>query len=354
MCSNENSKVSVEYELTPASQKVGAELNLPKEAANKLSDATSNLVNVLANSSEKVINMLCNGASTLTAPFGALLKGKTAEIELNNQSIYAKLAITKEINMRKLSAYVTQELNDKVNKGEEIPDSLEDSDNLILIQDNASTMSDEEFLKLWAKLYTQEACKPGSVSRKTIKILETMDSNVVKILEKDIFPYCDDKGFYWGKTDDISSLLLAMDYNLVQDGAISFNPGTFNASLPIRIDKEHILYCYPNYGYHAEYKGQMYRLTTPGLEVYRNLNKNAKKEDILKIIFNNISEASCHWEVNNSIPSKFSLKADIKTNEKFVICDNSKNVVYPENSPFKTFDEFYASALKNIELVNNL
>lgn len=332
MCNKENSSVNVECELTTTSQKVGAAVNLSNEAANKLADATANLINVLSNSSSKVINMLCNGASTLTAPIGAILRAETAKIELNNQSIYARLAITKEINMRKLSTYVAEELENKVNNGEYIPEQLVDTDKLLLIQDNASTTSNEEFLKLWAKLYTQEACKPGTISRKTIKILDTLDSEIVRILEKDIFPYCDSNGFYWGKTNDISNLVLALDYNLIQDGAISLNPGNFNTSLAVRLDSQYILYCYPNYGYHAKYKEEMYRLTKSGLEVFRNLNK----QDIIDnrdIIFNNIRVSSINWEINSLMRNKFRLKAEIKTNEKFVICDYEGNVVYPKESP---------------------
>lgn len=60
--------------------------------------------------------MFCNGMSTLGRPIGAIIDGKTASIELANQSIYLKLAMTKEANMRKHLACIAKEFDEKVKK----------------------------------------------------------------------------------------------------------------------------------------------------------------------------------------------------------------------------------------------
>ncbi len=350
----DNSKINVEYEVSATTQRVAADVDVPSETVNTLADATANFVNTLTNCSEKVVNMLCNGGSILAAPVGALLRGKAAEFELANQSIYAKLAMTKEVNMRRHASYVAQELDAMVLNGEIIPDRLDDTDNLLLIQENASTTSNEDFLKLWAKLYTCEACKPGSVSRKTIKIIETLDADIVRVLEENIFPFCDSNGIYWGSKENISDLLLAMDYNLMQDGSVCVNPKDINQSLAVFIDDEHILRCHPNYGYSANYNHQMYRLTTPGLEVYNNLNKTAKTQENLATIFTNVLQSSVNWEMSPNLRNKIKLKNEngwaIK---KFVICDSDGNVIYPKDSQFKTYDEFYNKSLENIEVLEN-
>ena len=141
--------------------------------------------------SENLVNKIANATSTLFAPATAWLQGKQAQISCSYLPFYDKLAERKNENLQKLFVNVLSILNEKELHEEIIPDQFEDTDNLLLIQDNASTTSNEEFLKLWAKFYTEEACKPGSISRKTIKLLETLDINIVRILEKEIFPYCD-------------------------------------------------------------------------------------------------------------------------------------------------------------------
>lgn len=300
--------------------------------------------------SENLVNKIANATSTLFAPATAWLQGKQAQISCSYLPFYDKLAERKNENLQKLFVNVLSTLHEKELHEEIIPDQFEDTDNLLLIQDNASTTSNEEFLKLWAKLYTEEACKPGSISRKTIKVLETLDINIVKIFEKEILPYCDSHGFYWGPKGEISNMLLLIDYGLIQENAIISSSTKINTIVYYSLNKNFRIYLYPNYGYDANYDSIMYRLTKTGEEIFSNLKNNIPLPDN-EIVFNNINNASKDWQIVKSFRGKFKMKKQIKHEEKFIICDNDDNVVYPKNSPFKTYNEFYESAMANIEEV---
>ena len=334
---------NLEIELTPTSQK--GKVSLPEEATNELGLATARLVDTLNNSSKQVFNMFCNGLSTLGQPIGEIIKGKTAAIALANESIYMKLAVTKESNMRKLLAYTAEELDVKVNSGEEIPESLPQSDNIMLIQDNASTTSEDEFLQLWAKLYAEEACKPNSISRKTIKTLESLDSGIIKILEKDIFPYCDDEGFFWGVDTKLQSLVLAQDYGIVDTKnivRIGLNP---KMMLNTKLNDTRYLYLYPAYSYAPDGR---YLLTKAGLEMKKIL-KIYPNEEQLKEMYKIIERSASTWYIANPYESTVHMKTMITDAQKFVICDSSSNIVFPLNQKYKTLNDFYNNALENME-----
>lgn len=303
--------------------------------------------------SENLVNKIANATSTLFAPATAWLQGKQAQISCSYLPFYDKLAERKNENLQKLFVNVLSTLHEKELHEEIIPDQFEDTDNLLLIQDNASTTSNEEFLKLWAKFYTEEACKPGSITRKTIKVLETLDINIIKILENNIFPFCDKNGFYWGNVHGISDLLLLQDYGLIETNPICASSINLNESYNVKLNQDYILYCYPNFACSAIINAQMYRLTNCALEIKNNVNINSEitSEDAIKIIYEHINKSSVYWEVAQEFNLRIHLKKTIKENEMFVICDNDNNVVYPKNSPFKTYNEFYESAIANIEVV---
>lgn len=300
--------------------------------------------------SENLVNKIANATSTLFAPATAWLQGKQAQISCSYLPFYDKLAERKNENLQKLFVNVLSILNEKELHEEVIPDQFEDTDNLLLIQDNASTTSNEEFLKLWAKLYTEEACKPGTVSRKTIKLLETLDINIVKILEKEIFPYCDENGYYWGTKDEITNILILLDYGLIENSSILSSSKTINTITNIKLNKNYMLYIYPNYAYGASYDDVMYRLTVSGVEIFKNLGNDINSPNN-ELLFNNIKKASKDWQIATPYKDKIHLKHIPNNDEKFIICDNDNNVVYPKNSPFKTYNEFYESAIANIEVV---
>lgn len=329
-----------------------AGLDLPQTVAPEmvpLINATANLMNIFSNCSNRVINMLCNGTSTLMSPVGEILKGQTAEIQLANQSIYAKLAISKEINMRKLLGYVALDFNEKEQNGEEIPETFQDSDNLLLIQDNASTTSDEDFLKLWAKLYTTEACKNGSISRKAIKLCETLDVNVVTMLENDIFPYCDEVGFYWGDPDkNLIKLLKGIDYGFVNEADLIRFPIDIN--VPIILNFNDINVFIHQY-YQIKPPKSTYILTSPAKEI-KNCLQIKTTQKIIDEIAEGLTQSTKRWSIYEKYKSKIIIKNTVKNDNLFVICRNN-NVIFPTDKPYKNFGEFQEYTKANIQLIED-
>lgn len=351
---NKQTKISGSYEISPVTQKGEMDINLPDEATNELGLATARLIDTFNNSSKRVFDMFCNSMSTLGQPIGEIIKGKTAAIELANQSLYMKLAMTKETNMRKLLAYAAEEFEEKVVNGEDIPNHLVETDEILLIEENASLTSNEEFLKLWAKLYTEEACKPGTVSRRTIKLVETLDASIIKIFEENILPYCSSDGFYWGNKNDLNDILTIADYDLlVKSDGIIVNPKKLNYVQSVKLNNNYNLCVYPNYYYHAYYKYSNYRLTTSGLEIYKILKDKIKMPQDMHLMFENIKEASKDWQIATPYKDKIHIKRLPNNDEKFIICDNDNNVVYPETSPFRTLQEFIYNASQNIEVIKD-
>ncbi len=344
---NKNSKIKVGYEVTPTSHKGDAELELPSEGTNELCVATANLINVFSNCSKKVVNMFCNGLSTLGKPIGAMLNGTAASIELANQSIYLKLAMTKEANMRKHLAYVAQEFDERVKNNENIPESLIETDKLLLIQDNVATTSEDEVLKLWAKLYTEEACKPGTISRKAIKLIETLDSQIATLLETKIFPYCDQNGFYWGKPDEYSAIITAQDYGFLESSNLQRKGIYLDFPGVISFYNYNVL-VHPAFNYSPEMP--CYRLTKPANEIIKCLNKT--NVDILDIIIKTISDSSKIWHVNNDLKNFIKFKNAVKNKDKFVICKD-EDIIYPKTDLYKKIDDYRMQVMSNIELIND-
>lgn len=341
-----DNNANIEYEVTPTSQK--GKVSLPKEGTNELMLATACLVNTVTSGFKSVGTMLKNSTNVIGKPIEALINGKTNEIELANQFITARLMYVKETNATMHMAYVAEELNKKVENGEKIPEEIKKSDSLNLIQENASTTSEEEFLRLWAKMYAEESCKPGSISRKTIKTLESLDSNIVKLLEKDIFPYCDEEGFFWGDDTKLQSLVQAQDYGIVDIKQIVRIGLDFKTMLNVKLNDTKFLYIHPAFSY-APYG--RYLLTTSGIEMKKIL-KIYPNEEQLKEIYKTIEKSAESWHIAQIHENKVHLKTLIKNVQKFVICDSSKNIIFPENRIYKTADEFYNNAITNLEINN--
>lgn len=341
----EDNNVNIEYEMSPTSQK--GKVVLPNQGTNELMLATARLVNTISSGFESVGKMLKNSTNVIGKPIAALIEGKTNEIELANQFITARLMYVKETNATMHMAYVAEELNKKVEKGENIPDKIEESDKLYLIQDNASTTSNDEFLKLWAKLYAEEACKPNTVSRKTIKLFESMEPKIIRILENEIFPYCDEKGFYWGKIHDISSLLLAQDYGFIDEKQISTYTSNYKETCDVKLNNANILHIHPGFSYSPQ---SNYVLTSSGLEI-KNILKIYPNRVQIKDVINKIEESAIYWNIVKNLNIKLK-QTNIKI-QKFIICDKQGKIKYPKNFRCKTLNEYKKNALKNIEVLQN-
>lgn len=297
--------------------------------------------------SEETIAKIANANSTLFAPATAWLKGQEAKITTGFLPFYDKLAERKNQNLQNLAIDVIRELKNREDSNAEIPEKFEDTDNLLLIQENASTTSNEEFLKLWAKIYTEEACKPGFVTRKTIKLLESLDISTVKILENDIFPFCDDSGFYWGNEKRLNSVLIAQDFGILDSKDLLRYSLTINVPAKEIINNELCYYVYPNFGYAPR---DEYILTKSGLEI-KNILKIFPSQNNINEVIKTMEKSSEAWKIID-IYDKTKLKNTITNRQKFIICDKNNNIIYPTDQEYKTYAEFYQNAMANIEVID--
>lgn len=294
--------------------------------------------------SEQTVTKIANASSTLFAPVTAWLRGEEARITVNYLPFYDKLAERKNLNIQNLALDVMRELKNREDEGKPIPDKFEDTDNLLLIQDKASTSSEKEISEMWAKLYTEEACSKGSVSRKAILLVETLNAGIAKTLEEEIFPYCDNSGVYWGAENKYETIMLAVDYGFLQH--INYEKKSMGTrNLKAEIISNYMLYVYPGFNYSPN---TSYKLTAPALEIRSALNKNFSK-DILDEISQRILKSTVAWHFDNEALPKAKLKKDIPSDEMFVICDMNNNVVYPNNKTYKTINEYGAFAIANFE-----
>lgn len=342
-----DSNTNIEYEVTPTSQR--GKVVLPNEGANELLKATARLINVVNSAAEGVGKMLKNSTNAIGKPIEAILEGTTSEIELRNQFITARLAYVREVNATMFTANVAEEFNKKVENGEEIPEKIEPSDKLNTIQERASEVSNEEFLKLWSKFYTEEVCNPDSISKKTINLLGDMDYNIVKILEQEIFPFCDENGFYWGSGNRIEAIRKAQEYGIIQNILLNTFANNINLVLTKKINEQISLYLYPNYIYKPNTN---FMLTTSGIEI-RNILKIYPKEENYDEIFTELSKSSNSWSIAEPYKNKIKMHSQIANEQKFILCNKSEEIVYPTNQIYKTLNEFYQNAMSNIEVVEN-
>lgn len=344
----EQSNFEIKNKITPTGHEFEAKAKVPQEAVTELVLATTRCIDSIRKGSERVGAMLSNSTKAIGKPIGAYLKSKSNEISANSQLIVANIMYKKEINAIKHLQYISEELNLKITKGEDIPEKIEESDNLLLIQDNASTTSNEEFLKLWAKFYTEEACKPGVVSRKTIKTMETLDSNIIKIIERDIFPFCDEEGFFWGNDTRLQSLILAQDYGIISNKGLERIGMNTRMMLHVKLNNENYLYIHPSYSYSPNSR---FILTKSGLEMKKVLKIYPNKEQ-LKEMLAMIEESSKNWQIAKLHAEKAFLKPNILNLQKYIIIDSANNVIYPNNQSYKTLNEYYQNAINNFEVLH--
>lgn len=203
-----------------------AKLDLPKKVDSNLGKTLVNLsegLSSLMQLPEKTLNLVQSTGNTLLSPFSALLQGISYKITCSYLPYKDEIDKRKEISQIKLAKAVVENLAEKENNGEEIPNKVEDTDTLFAIQNAASEISDEEFIKFWAHIYTEEACKPNTISKRTIELCKSLDKNTAKILQDNIIPYCDET-FLWNN-NDVPSITKALELNFIsrQDSLMCFS-----------------------------------------------------------------------------------------------------------------------------------
>lgn len=290
----------------------------------------------------KVTNLLADGSCTLLAPVASYLKGESYKIADKYLPFQNRVEMRKEISQIKLAQYVLEGLADKEQRGEDLPPKIEDTDTLFSIHNAASETTDEDFIKFWAKLYTEEACKPNTVSKKTVNLCKDLDKEVVQALENDIFPYCDEHGFYWGNANkNIKSINIAKEYGFLRASEQSLTSKYIDNFIDIKIGQYYI-YVIPGYSYEVWYSGKI--LTNCALEVRKclKLQRDIDLNDVLK----QIKEISNYWQITDQFKSYMNYKNGCSN--KFFITEKNK-IVYPTEFVGKDMGQIYNEILSNIE-----
>lgn len=324
------------------------EMKLPKNVDKNIGKACKDLAQTL----KKVISpiskiaelYLIDAPCTLFAPLSAYLKGKSNEIAYKYLPFQNQIEMRKELSQIKMLKHVLENLADKEQRNEELPNQIEDTDNLFAIQNAASETTDDDFIKFWARLYTEEACSPNTVSKKTIDLCRVIDKKVAKILETEVFPYCSQVGFIANIPTKANNLLLLKDYGLVDDVAsnIIIYPVNFEQGYPPLsrdVFGKYWLWIHPGYSYHLPY-----RLTSAGNEI-RNALKIYPKEKDIKIIGNTLSKEAKKWSQLDG----FVFHNDVNDEDLFVITDSDYPpfMIYP-HPKYRKFERYWEAVRDSV------
>ncbi len=327
--------------------KATAKLELPEKvdentgiAIKTIAEGVSSILKI----PERVVNIVENTGNTLFSPLSEALHGKAEIIKAQN---YAKAQkIRREVSQYKLAQNVLENLSEKHQNGESIPDHIDDTDHLFAIQNAASETNDDDFLRFWSQIYTEEACKPNTVSKKTIEICRIIDKKVAKILEDEVFPYCSDSGFVANIPPKATNLLLLKDYGLVDNvpDNIIIYPVTFEEGYPALsrdIFGKYWLWVHPGYSYRLQY-----RLTEAGKEI-RNALKIFPQEQHLKTIGDTIKKEAQHWTRLEG----FTFNKDVDADDLFVITDQ----IYPQfmrypHPKYRKFERYWEAVRDTVSM----
>ena len=333
-----------------------AELKAPKQIDKNLGKAMVSLADgakSLACLPEKMLDIVKNSSATLFSPLSAHLHGVAAKIEYNNLRYTDATQQRKEISQMHLATNVLENFSNRLEQGKEIPEIIEDTDTLFAIQNTASEYTDKQFLEFWAELYTQEALKPNTVSKKTIELCKTLDKEIIDILINDIFPYCSSTGLFLGinrATEDykVNNVSKAFDYGFINKGDLVHHSS--EPQFPYQlIFGDYNAFIHTGYQISTLHPG--FDLTVSGIEIKKCLSLLSSKEHISDII-DELKHIMMHKSklINNSnYQTKLKPNAS-KTTPKFIFTEGKK-IICPLNWQNKTIQDYCTECLANIELI---
>lgn len=295
---------------------------------------------------ERLVKIVENSGTTLFAPIKAHFEGK-AEI-IQARSFIEAQQYRQEESLKKLAYSVIGELNEKAKNNEYIPESIQDSDLLFSIQNTVSEISDVEFIKFWGKLYTEEACIPNSVSKKTVELCKSLNKETALILQQDIFPYCTLNGMFWG-TENVpyQKILEVMDYGFLSRHNCSTYSKQITKLLSLQAGKAKFL-VHPAYAITTGYDSL--ELTTPAIEIIKCLKIYPDEQQLLTIA-KNMKQISQNWTINKDTTEKY--KLDSKHAPKFILCDENSNILFPDDWVNRTIKEYYDLVKEEIVILES-
>lgn len=333
--------------MVDANVKAEAKLTLPEKVDDNIGCSIKNLSEGIASVlklPKNIIDIITISVSTLFKPLVARLNGKAIIIEA--QSFVEAQNIRKELSQCQLAINVAKNLAMKHQSGQDIPKEIVDTDTLFAIQNAASETTDKEFLEFWAHLYTEEACKPNTISKKTVELCKTLDKKIAKVLEQKIFPYCASGFFFAANEIGVQDVSKAEDYGFLTQKNVALNPKVPDNNLILKFG-QYIVACRP--GFSVKPSNPNFSLTTSGDEIKsiispdnENINIDTLKECLIK--------ASKDWYLYNSfdnyivrpIPGK-----QIDTN--FVIIQGN-TIIYPEHWKNKTLIEYNKECMETLNI----
>lgn len=307
-----------------------------------LSSAANEFAHTVSQSSQKVVDATLNGSAPLFSPWSALCHGVTDII--NEGCGFIADIIRKKRSQLYLANDVLKNLNDKEKNGEKIPDKIEDTDPLFSIQEAASETLDKDFISFWSKLYTEEACKPGTINKKAINLCKDLNKDIVKILEDIIFPYCDDQGFFLGDRDkSIRNILEAQEYGFIKDCEIIIPPST-KENINIHSISNYLIWVFPGYNYGLGEHPKM--LTVSALSIRKCLN--LKKEIDPNIVKSSLIENSQNWKIAEYFKGKIVYQPEIT--DKFLLSEaKTLKILFPEKYAGKLASDIVDGIFSKIE-----
>lgn len=310
-------------------------------ALTDISSATNEVAHTVSQASQNVINATLKGTAPLFSPLSAICEG-TADIIKEGCGFFADIIREKRSQLY-LANDVLKNLNDKEQNGEKIPERIEDTDTLFSIQEAASETLDKDFISFWSKLYTEEACKEGTVTKKAINLCKDLNKDIVSILENKIFPYCDNNGFYLGNEDEtLDEILIAEEYGFLKKCEIEKKINKKNFFILFDVGQYQIAvfpgYCYSTAGSFSK------MLTTTAISI-RNCLKIKTNVDI-KIISDSLIKYSKFWTINPEFSGKIIYPKEIC--DKFVLIENGI-VKFPEKYTGKNAKELMREILSEIK-----
>ncbi len=318
-------------------------INLPEKVDKKTGQMLENLSEGLASLMklpEQTLNIVKNTGNTLFCVPAAYLHGQ-AEI-IKAKSFAEANYIRRERSQCLLAVNVAENLAEKEKNGEDLPQNIEDTDNLFAIQNAASETTDEDFINFWARLYTEEACKPNTVSKKTVNLCKDLNRNIINLLEREIFPFCDEHGFYFGDYDKhIEAISMAEDYGFLRTCEQAIASDYIDRFSHHRIGK-FCIQLFPGYAYGLPFNHKM--LTQSSLEIFRCL----KFENSVNVwgCIRQLEEVSTTFQIAK--PYKNLIKYKTPIPHKFFVTLGDK-IVYPEDMKEKKLNDVIKETFDNIE-----
>lgn len=327
--------------------KAEAKLTLPENVDDNVGGSIKVLsegVASLLKLPEKIVDTVVTSGATLFRPLVAYLNGSASIIEEN--SFVRAQDIRKESSQCRLAVNVAKNLAIKQQSGQYVPTEIVDTDTLFAIQNAASETTDKDFLEFWAHLYTEEACNPSTISKKTVELCKTIDKQLAEILEKKIFPYCADNFFFAAYEIGVSDVGRAEDYGFITQKKLAINPSHPATNIVLYFG-QYTVVC--RSGFSVMPATPEFSLSISGAEVRKIITRNDTYVDF-NILKNGLISASKNWRLSDKFRDHIvKLAPGKQIDSNFIIIQNNK-IIYPESWQNKTIADYNNACLETLDI----